>query len=414
MNIRDVVLHETFNKFYEPILSNVFKEKFDTIIRDLHNYAGREVAAETLWKISNRGPIPRKTISEKDFKKFIKQRDDELIKEGKIDAQDSIEKPNQRYWRRLTLDKDTDFYHFSNDQILCDFLPEEEVLWERNVPGGYLEVGCLMNYAFGGYLSHYYHWNIPLQKEQKEEKFDNEEFIRRLLDRCELSCYFPNPFLDLESFHRIASIRFKLDCKKDVNIRELADIAGITETAVKNAKLDTKGKISYKKALRFLCSPSKNRWIKQNSDPIRPSYSIKEFNEKIADEIEESPTIFLTNEEWQLFEKHHTFYESTWLTYPLDFEPVQHDKIFSNPSDFEFVPYKNISAKKQISFDESMKTLDGFYLLGPSKYREKSYSEALNLLRGMEHPSWWVPFEGEWKLIKGEINWKKILLNKEK
>ena len=90
MNIRDVVLHETFNKFYEPILSNVFKEKFDIIIRDLNNYAGREVAAETLWKISNRGPIPRKTISEKDFKKFIKQRDDELIKEGKIDAQDMV------------------------------------------------------------------------------------------------------------------------------------------------------------------------------------------------------------------------------------------------------------------------------------------------------------------------------------
>ena len=77
-----------------------------------------------------------------------------------------------------------------------------------------------MNYAFGGYLSHYYQWRIPLQKEQEEEKFDNKEFIRRLLDRCELSCNFSNPYLDLQSFHNIASIRFKLDCKQDLNIRE--------------------------------------------------------------------------------------------------------------------------------------------------------------------------------------------------
>ena len=56
--------------------------------------------------------------------------------------------------------------------------------------GGYLEVGCLMNYAFGGYLSHYYQWRIPLQKEQEEEKFDNKEFIRRLLDRCECLVIF--------------------------------------------------------------------------------------------------------------------------------------------------------------------------------------------------------------------------------
>ena len=61
-----------------------------------------------------------------------------------------------------------------------------------------------------------------------------------------------------------------------------------------------------------------------------------------------------------------------------------------------------------------MKTLDGFYLLGPNKYREKSYAEALNLLKGMENPSWWVPLKGDWKLIAGEINWKKTLLEKEK
>ena len=417
-NTRDAVLHETFYEFYEPKLSFVFQEKFETIIRDLRTYAGRSVAAETLWNIAllTRGPIPKKTISEKDYGIFIKRRKVELKKKGKIDSIYDLalcEETKQRIWRRLTIDRDTDFYHFTNDKILGNYIGEEEFLWERNVPGGYLEVGCLMNYALGGYLSHYYQWFIPLQKEQEEEKFDNKEFIRRLLDRCELSCYFLNPYLNLESFHNIASIRYKLDCKQDITIKELANISGITETAVKNAKLDTKGKVSYKKALSFLCSPSKNRWTKQNSNPIKPSYSIKEFNEKITDDIAENPTRFY-NGPLEIFEKHHTFYESTWHTYPLDFKPIEHSKIFSNPSDFDFVPFKNISAKKQISFDESMKTLDHFYLLGPNKYREKSYSEALNLLKGMENPSWWAPVKGDWKLIKGEINWKKILLKKEK
>ena len=420
-NSRDAVLHETFYDFYERLLTYVFMEKIETIIRDLHTYAGREVAAETLWNFANkgpinRGPIPKKTISETDYRKFIKQRNDELKKKGKIDndlERALCEEDKQRIWRRLIIDKDTDFFHFTNDKILEDLTSEEDFLWERNVPGGYLEVGCLMNYALGGYLSHYYQWRIPLQKEQEEEKFDNKEFIRRLLDRCELSCNFSNPYLDLQSFHNIASIRFKLDCKQDLNIRELADIAGITEIAVKNAKLDTKGRISYKKALSFLCSPSKNRWTKQISNPIKPSYSIKEFNEKITEEITDNPTRFYSGP-LEAFEKHHTFYESTWQTYSLDFEPLQHSKIFSNPSDFEFVPYKNISAKKQISFEESMKTLDGFYLLGPNKYRAKSYSEALNLLKGMENPSWWAPLKGDWKLIAGKINWKKTLLEKEK
>ena len=420
-NSRDAVLHETFYDFYEPLLRYVFLEKIETIIRDLHDFAGRQVAAETLWNVANtgsvnRGPIPKKTISETDYRKFIKQRNDELKKKGKVEGpwnRALCEEDKQRVWRRLIIDKHTDFYHFTNDKILGYLMGEEDFLWERNVPGGYLEVGCLMNYALGGYLSHYYQWRIPLQKEQEEEKFENKEFIRRLLDRCELSCNFSNPYLDLQSFHNIASIRFKLDCKQDLNIRELADIAGITEIAVKNAKLDIKGRISYKKALSFLCSPSKNRWTKQNSNPIKPSYSIKEFNEKITDEITDDPTRFYSGS-LEVFEKHHTFYESTWQTYPLNFEPIEHNKIFSNPSDFDFVPYKNISAKKQISFDENMKTLDGFYLLGPNKYRAKSYSEALNLLKGMENPSWWAPLKGDWKLIAGKINWKKTLLEKEK
>ena len=51
-NTRDAVLHETFYEFYEPKLSFVFQEKFETIIRDLRTYAGRSVAAETLWNIA--------------------------------------------------------------------------------------------------------------------------------------------------------------------------------------------------------------------------------------------------------------------------------------------------------------------------------------------------------------------------